>query len=106
MIPIIFQAVSAIPNATLNDPTAVPTWLAPFAHDVYSVINMFSWYVGGIFGLYVLFMLINYYQRLQLYRRIASMEKDISQIRYTINKNQTQLEAIIKKLDEKKRKRQ
>ena len=103
MIAMIFQAAAALPNATLNDPTAVPTWLAPFANDVYSVINMFSWYVGGIFGLYVLFMIINYYQRRQLNKKIEAIEKDISQMKYTLNKNSAHLEAILKKFEDKKR---
>ena len=102
MIPIIFQAVAAIPNTTLNDPTAVPAWLAPFAHEVYSVINMFSWYVGGIFGLYILFTIINYIQRRQLYKRIESMEKSISEIKVLLNQNSAKLDSLLNRTEKRK----
>lgn len=71
-------------NATV---LAIESMLSP----LYSILNTFRILIGGVFGLYLIGLVINWYKTRKLSKAIVEMKADLAYIR--------------KKLDARKRKR-
>lgn len=77
-------------NNTINSINATITVLEPLVSSMHGILDMLTWLLGGIFGLYILFSVIKLYE----FRALKKM----------INNLDAKLDRIEKKLDKGKKK--
>lgn len=61
--------------------SAVPSALQPIASGLGQLISLMSVFVGGIIGLYVLFMFLQWRERRQINKKLKHMQSDITLIK-------------------------
>ncbi|MFW5990905.1 MAG: hypothetical protein ACOCQX_01620 [Candidatus Nanoarchaeia archaeon] len=77
-------------NNTINSVNATIPVLEPLVSSMHGILDMLTWLLGGIFGLYILFSVIKLYE----FRALKKM----------INNLDAKLDRIEKKLDKGKKK--
>ncbi len=93
-------AIIAVENAS-----SAPAWIQPIVSDVFMWIGRISIFVGGIFGLYLIFLLLQWREKLVLNKRLKRMEEDLRLIKEKLDiasKNSTKV-AKSKKNSDKER---
>lgn len=61
--------------------SAVPPALQPLATGLGQLISLLSVFVGGIIGLYILFMFLQWRERAQINKKLRRMQHDIDAIK-------------------------
>lgn len=67
--------------------------LEPLAQITRSIINQLQWLLGGLFGLYLIFFIVNY---LKTRKDIQLLKEVIVELK-TLNKSMGELKAALKK---------
>ncbi len=75
------DVVSGPIQAICINSSAVPPALQPLATGLGQLISLLSVFVGGIIGLYILFMFLQWRERAQINKKLRRMQHDIDAIK-------------------------
>ena len=58
----------------------------PILSPLHNILGLVQFIIGGIFGIYLIILIYNWYQSKKLYGQIAGMRKDLDEIKAMLKK--------------------
>jgi hypothetical protein len=71
--------------------SSIPPLLAPFFGDIQNLLNMLQFFVGGLFGLYLILVIIRLYE-------VRKLKKTLKAITYQLDHLNIAIRRVEKKL--------
>ncbi|HLD89267.1 MAG TPA: hypothetical protein VI894_03600 [Candidatus Nanoarchaeia archaeon] len=71
---------STIAILAAENASSAPLWIQPLTEEIFRVISRVSFFVGGIFGLYLIFLLLQWRERMVINKKLKKIEEDVHSI--------------------------
>jgi len=87
-------------NATVS---TAPEWLQPYATEIAIWVARLGWVVGGIFGLYIIFIVVQLILKNKFNKTMKSLKDEMRLMKDQLKQQSFLIEEMSRKLDKKRK---
>jgi len=87
-------------NATVS---TAPEWIQPFATEIAMWVTRLGWVVGGIFGLYVIFIIVQLLLKNRFNKTMQNLQEEMRLMKDQLKQQSFLIKELSQKLDKKRK---
>lgn len=87
-------------NATVS---SAPEWLQPYATEIAVWVTRLGWVVGGIFGLYIIFIIVQLILKNRFNKTMKNLQEEMRLMKDQLKQQSFLIKEMSQKLDKKRK---